>query len=340
MFLPRLKWIRRFSWLVGLLIALGFWGLVALAAGWGAGRWHDYKQGETPFSWGVVWSDKQAEALGLDAEADLDLLLAEIPFKRLQLTAYWDEIESRPGEYDFGSVRQRLAVAKSRNLRVSLQLGLHQSRWPGCHAPEWSWPAEEADFKDALKRFITETISQLDAEINLVQYHLEPEIFKADDQCPRRLGARDLAELYALADELTDKEIVLGRPDNWINWRKQEPAPAVFGLRLSPGDPAFRRLPSRYYATLAGNLKILHPDSRVIIRALAAEPAYLEGDPAAWEEDEEGLAVEELEEILTFGRATNIRTIDLMGAEWWLQQKRLGRDAWWQAIRQTVTADF
>ena len=340
MFLPKFKWLRRLSWLIGLLITLGLWSLILLVAGWAAGRWHDHKQGEAPFSWGVVWSDKQAEALGLDANADLDLLLAEIPFKRLQLTAYWDRIEQQPGNYDFDPIRQRLAIAKSRNLQVSLQLGLHQSRWPRCHAPKWSWRLSETDFKDALKRFISETIARLDNEINLVQYQLEPEIFKADDQCPKRLNPQDLTELHALIGESTDKDIVLSRPNNWINWRKQQPASAIFGLCLDPGDWAFRRPPSRYYAALAGNLKILHPESRVVIRALTAEPGYLGGNPDNWNPQIDDFTAGDLEDMLFFGRQTNIRTIDLMGAEWWLQQKRLGRNAWWQAVHKIVADDF
>ena len=347
---PKFKWLRRLSWLTGLLLTLVFWALLSLAASWAVTSWYNYQNDNLPLNWGVSWSSKQAAVLGLEDPEDLDQLLAEIPFKRLQLMSYWDEIETVPGKYDFDSLERQFEIAAGRNLKVSLQLGLHQSRWPRCYAPAWSETLAADEFKASLKRFISRTIERFDDSVNLRQYQLEPEIFQADESCQRQLDKADLGELQIFARELTDKEIALSRPNNWIIFRGQNPAADAFGLCLKPRPKSanvWQKIwqatpPAGYYNLSAGNLTILHPRSRIFIRSLVAEPRLLDGDPDSYtlEEIGKGYEPQHLREQLEYARRTNIKNIDLAGAEWWLWQRRRGQPEFWSAVAETVRNDF
>ncbi len=345
------KWLWRLSVLISLSITLLVWLVISAGIVWGIGSWYKSQQGDQATIWGTIWSNKQAEKLGLDPTEDLDRLLAQIPFKRLQLMSYWDEIEADEGNYDFASLERQFAITKSRNVGISLQLGLHQSRLPKCHQPAWANNLSPPEFKDRLKKYLLKVVERFDTEANLVQYQLEPEIFEAESEfCPQMLNGDDLSELYAYLKTLTIKEISVSRPNNLAVWRQQNPNPDGFGLKITPHanrsgwlQKAYQRtLPTHYYSFLAGNLKMLHSESRIFIRDLNTEHGDLEealSNPQTFSQNP-NLKTETLKSRLEYARQTGIKTIYLRGAEWWLQQKDSGGGDPWEIIRETVQADF
>ena len=332
------KLLRRLSNLISLSVGLAVLSIVVFGLIWGIGTWYNYRQGDQPTVWGVVWSTDQARRLELDPVEDLDGLLGQIPFKRIQLSSEWTVVEPSAGLYDFETLEQQIAAARSRNVAVELQIGLHQARPTQCYAPPWTAELEETEFKLRLKEYVRRTVEKVDGAVNLVGYHLEPEIF-ADEEatCARQLDGEDLAELYRHLDELTDKEIAVSRPNNWPAFRRHRPNPDAFGLKLDlyPSgrgffEGLFKPTPlAGYYSFSAGNLKLLHSESRTFIRSLNTEPA-----------SGQNLTADTLSSRLAYAKRTGIRTIYLSGAEWWLQERRTGDGAIFEAIEAAVSADF
>ena len=337
--------------MISLSATLIIWLAISIGVIWGIGSWYKSQQGDQPTVWGASWSTKQAEKLGLNPTDDLDELLAHIPFKKLQLMSYWDEIEAEKDNYDFTSLSRQFEIAKSRNVGVSLQLGLHQSRQPKCHQPNWANGLDQAEFKNQLKKYIGKIIERFDEEVNLIQYQLEPEIFEADSElCPQSLNKEDLKELYAHVKDLTAKEISVSRPNNLAIWRKRDPNPDSFGLKLEPYPKSanwfkrtYRRaIPAHYYSFSAGNLKIFHSNSHLFIRDLKAEPDDLEKilDGPQTDGQNPDLKTETLRDRLDYAGATGVKTIYLNGAEWWLWQKNNGQTDIWQTVSEVVQTDF
>jgi len=56
------------------------------------------------FSFGIVYSTKQAESLGLDPLITYENILNELQPERLRIIAYWDRIEKQNGIYDFDEI--------------------------------------------------------------------------------------------------------------------------------------------------------------------------------------------------------------------------------------------
>ena len=332
------KWLRRLSNLISLLVGLAVTAAIVFGLIWGIGAWYGYRQGDQPTAWGVVWSTDQARRMELDPVEDLAELIGPIPFKRVQLSSEWTAVEPSAGLYDFETLERQIAAARSRNVAVELQIGLHQARPGRCYAPPWTAELEAAEFKLRLKEYVRRVVEKVDDAVNLVGYHLEPEIFAAKAAaCARQLDREDLAELYRHLDELTDKEIAVSRPNNWAAFRRLRPAPDAFGLKLDlyPDNRGFfeglfKPTPlASYYSFSAGNLKLLHSESRIFIRSLNAEPAG-GGD----------LTTDTLESRLAYAKRTGIRTIYLSGAEWWLKEKKGGNGAIFETVEAAVSADF
>ena len=344
---PIFKLFRRTTFLIGLAITLASWLFLTFLVIWAIGAWHNYQRGNTPLAWGMIWSNKQARLMGLDIQTDLDAILSEIPFKHVQLTSYWDEIEATAGIYDFQSLDQQFAIIKGRNLKITLQIGLHQARFPYCHQPTWTKNLNESHLKSELKNYIEAVIEHFDGEIHLIGYHLEPEIYEAEtENCSGKLDQQDLKDLYRITKDLTDKDITISRRNNLPLWRGQDPKPDIFGLKLEPYPDKSGRwqytLPTHYYSFSAGNTLILHKDTEVSIRELSIEPKVLstQTTSALLNDIDIELEPEVLEKRLDYGRRTNIRMIDLKGLEWAWAQKEAGDERFWRIILENVESDF
>jgi hypothetical protein len=71
---------------------------------------------------GVSWRTPQAAALGLDAPAALQTLLA-YPFQIIRLGAYWNRIEPEPGAFEIDALDAQIAVAEQAGKRIILCVG-------------------------------------------------------------------------------------------------------------------------------------------------------------------------------------------------------------------------
>jgi hypothetical protein len=86
-------------------------------------RWRDMPvepAGEAPL--GISFRPLQAEALGLDAHAVLDELLA-YPFPVIRLAAYWDRMEPAPGEFDPSWLDWQVDAAERAGKRIVICTG-------------------------------------------------------------------------------------------------------------------------------------------------------------------------------------------------------------------------
>ena len=87
--------------------------------------------------WGVSFSQKQAEMLGLDWRETYLAILDEMDLEYLKITAYWDLVEPEIDKYYFDDLDFQIEEAEKRNIKLILAIGRKVPRWPECHLPEW-----------------------------------------------------------------------------------------------------------------------------------------------------------------------------------------------------------
>ncbi len=71
---------------------------------------------------GVSFRPLQAEALGLECDATLRTLLA-YPFQLIRLGAYWNRIETAPGQFDFAPLDRQMDAAEQAGKQIILNVG-------------------------------------------------------------------------------------------------------------------------------------------------------------------------------------------------------------------------
>ena len=321
-----LRWFGRIFSLLTFLLSLSIVLVIALSIAWGIASWYKHNQNNQPQQWGLIWSTKETKAQDLTPE-NLDNLLSQIPFKKLQLMTYWDIHEPENTKYQFETLKTIFELAKGRNLKISLQLGLQQTPSSKCHQPEWTESLNPSQLQIELKNYIRQIISEFDQMINLEQYHLEPEISQtSNNNCPSQLTEKQFEELYRFLKTLTNKPIAVSRNNNSPAWKKEAIPADGYGLSFKPeihlneGNVITKNIPSGWYTFIAGNLKLFHSDANIFIRRIDLMKSS---------------SHENLKQIFDYLRRTSIKTIYLQGAVVWLNDPDM-----FQAIKQQVEADF
>jgi len=116
-----------------LLLPIALFGLGEAAVQSG---WYTRPAGDPPI-YGVDFSCRQADYLGLDCQAAYTAILDQLDVRHVRLSAYWDEIEPQPGQYDFSSLDWQIAEAADRGVGVTLSVGIKGQRAPEFYLPAW-----------------------------------------------------------------------------------------------------------------------------------------------------------------------------------------------------------
>lgn len=109
--------------------------LVALFA-FGRSGWHTSAPAGAP-EYGVNFSCKQAEYLGMACGPLFERVLDDLGVRRVRISAYWSDVEQEPGVYDFAAIDQLLDLAHRRGARVTVSIGMRAQRYPEFWFPTW-----------------------------------------------------------------------------------------------------------------------------------------------------------------------------------------------------------
>ncbi len=89
-------------------------------------------------TWGVNFSQKHAQNLGLDWKETYLALIDDLGAKNLKVAADWDLLESKEGKFYFDDLDWQIKEAEDHNAKIILIIGMKTSRWPECHIPGWA----------------------------------------------------------------------------------------------------------------------------------------------------------------------------------------------------------
>jgi hypothetical protein len=135
------RWFKAIAWLGGLTIAAS----VALA-------WLPVPSKTQP-DWGVTFNAAYATYLGLDWKETFLAARDDLGVKHWRLSAPWDEIEAKRGQYDFSQLDWMLSQVANSGGTATLAIGRRTPRWPECHDPAWLAevsPAEQRNLQLAM----------------------------------------------------------------------------------------------------------------------------------------------------------------------------------------------
>ncbi|MFA6424224.1 MAG: beta-galactosidase [Candidatus Magasanikbacteria bacterium] len=275
--------------------------------------------------WGASFSPPYTRYLGLDVGETYKYILDDLGFRYLRLTARWDEIESKQGEYNFSELDYLMNEAAKRNAKVILAVGQKTPRWPECNVPEWTVHLSDQEYGDALNNFLKTVAQHYQNHPALETWQVENEpLFKFGEIC-RSLNAEKLnTEIKAIKNVDSVHPVMItdsGELSFWFNTAK---AGDLFGSTAyrvvwnkRGGYFNYDWLPGVFYrahALLFGlNL------NNVFISELQAEP-WMPDVPLSVDnigEQMKSMDLNRVQKQLDFAQRTGFSRAYLWGAEWW-----------------------
>ena len=89
-------------------------------------------------AWGVNFSQKHSQSLGLDWKENYLALLDDLKVRNIKLAAHWDLIEPQENQFNFQDLDWQIEKAEEKGAKLVLAIGMKTPRWPECHVPEWA----------------------------------------------------------------------------------------------------------------------------------------------------------------------------------------------------------
>ncbi len=307
--------------------------------------------------WGTTFTKSYAQYLGLDWKQTYLAILDDLDVKSVRIGINWDEIETQPGNFDFGDFDWMFDEAEKRGIEVVPAIGFKLPRWPECRAPEFArawlpqrstlWArmfdirvgSQRKQFEEAQFAMLKQVVEHFKARPSIYVWQVENEGFIGwFGDCPpiknsfvrrevefvRTLDPRPV--LLTESGELSTgfRSALVGDIVGTSLYR--EVWSPIFGFVTYP-------LPPSFYAHKA---KLLKPwVSRFIITELQLEAWTPEGIlNMPIEEQLQVMSPEKMRAAIDYTRRTGVDEIYAWGAEWWWSLKLKGYPQLWEIARE------
>lgn len=299
------------------------------------------KKEEKSYFFGVTFSPRYAQSLGLDPKAVYSGILDEIGVKRLRLPLYWDEIEKNKDEPDQNYMRYYLDEAQKRGIEVILVLGYKQPRWPECFTPSWAEKLSDQEFESAILNLVSKEVEAYKdySQVKYWQVENEPTLKHFGQNC-KSLGKDFLKKEVERVKSLDERPIIItgsGELDTWVvpvslsdvfgTTLYRKVYNDIFGFTTYPLPPSFYNIKSKIIK------KFFAPgNQKTIIIELQTEPWSPKNNLSQQhiEEQIKVFSLKDFKENLDFAKKTGFDDIYLWGGEWWYFMKEKGYPEYWE----------
>ena len=290
--------------------------------------------------WGVNFSYKHAENLGLDWQETYIALLDDLGVRRIKLITQWNLLEPEDDGFEFEEIDWQLQEAEKRGAEVLFVLGMKTPRYPECHIPDWASELETEARQEEVMELIRTTIERYRSSPAIQIWQVENEPLFPFGKCPPK-DKDFLKEEVSLVRELDPtRPVVITDSGEWSLWFDVARIGDVVGTTLyrkvwfdSLNIYTSYPLPSVFYGRKAFLVKKLF-NKEVINVELQAEPwgpTLLYNSPL--DEQEKTMNPERFRNIIKFAKKTGLPEFYLWGAEWWYWSKLQGNDVIWEEAR-------
>ncbi len=282
---------------------------------------------------GVTFSVKYAEELGLDWKEVYDALLDDMGVRYFRIPVYWSEIEPISGEYDWEKFDYIIERAEDVGAEVIIVVGRRQPRWPECHVPLWAYGNSETVQRVNILSSIDATVKHFRLSPAVIAWQVDNEpLLKMFGECPEpdTKLIRDEVELVRSID--STRPIMMtesGELSTWLRLTALSDWIGVSMYRVTWNDIMgywTYPLTPNFYRKKA---KLIGPvTDKVIISELQAEP-WVKSDikTETIQEQYYSMNPEIFRKNIRFATETGIGDVLLWGAEWWYWLKEVKGDS-------------
>ncbi|MCX6719834.1 MAG: hypothetical protein NTV36_01890 [Candidatus Staskawiczbacteria bacterium] len=141
-------------------------------------------QVQDKITWGVDFSQMQAENLKLNWKETYSAMIDDLGVKNIKLHTQWDWVEGKKDNYYFGDIDWQIKQAEQKNVKIIYVLGMKTGRWPECHIPLWAQNVSEERQQAELLKYMTEVVIRYKNSKAIVNWQVENEPLFKFGECP------------------------------------------------------------------------------------------------------------------------------------------------------------
>lgn len=289
--------------------------------------------------WGVNYSVKQTDFLGLDSKETYLALLDDLKVKKIKISVHWDLLEKQDNNFDFSELDWQMQEAEKRGVEVILAIGMKTPRWPECHMPNWVRNLDKKDQQDKILRMLSVIVKRYQNNQSLKAWQVENETFLKFGACPWS-DAGFLKKEFDFVKKLDNRPVIVTESGELSLWLRSGMVGDIVGITTykKVWQDQFNfyfsyRFPAVFYERRAQLLRIFGKE--VIGTELQAEPWCKHSIiNASIEEQMVTMSLEQFRENIEFAKKTGIKTFYFWGAEWWYWMKeKQSRFEYWEEAR-------
>ena len=274
-------------------------------------------------NWGVNFSQKHAQDLGLDSKEVYLSLLDDLKVKNIKLITHWDLIETEKNKYNFEDLDWQIKMAEERGVSLILTIGMKTGRWPECHIPRWAEGLSKEEQQKEILELLEQIVSNYKNQTSIRFWQVENEAFFPFGECPWT-EINFLKKEIELVKSLDTRPIIISDSGEFSFWIRAARLGDIVGTTLHR-RAWFKELglyvrypftPSYYWRRTEIVRKF--SKKKVISVELQAEPwgPKLLYDISI-EEQKKTMNLSQFKENIEFAKKTGLDTFYLWGAEWW-----------------------
>ncbi len=335
-----LKIFKKFKKIIVVFVIFLFIGMLLTL-----GKVYDKKELE----YGVTFSKKHSESLGLSWKDNFTAILDDLNVKKLRLSAYWNEVEYKNNLFNYKDLDWLIAEAKKRDAKIILAIGARLPRWPECHIPSWANNLEKNEREKEILEYIEKTINRYKGNSTIYAWQIENEPFLIDfGKCPK-FDVKFLDKEINLVKKLDSRPIVITDSGELSLWVQAAKRADIFGtsMYLKTFSSRLNRyihypITPKFFHFKRNLTKLFVGHKKFIVIELQAEPwgpiAY---QKMSEEEREITMDINKFRTIIDFSHKSGFKTFYFWGAEWWYWEKEVQKNpTFWKEAKKIFNSEF
>jgi hypothetical protein len=282
-------------------------------------------------TWGVDFSQMQAESLGLDWKETYSAIINDLGAKNIKLHTQWDWVEGRMDDYYFHDIDWQINQAEKNKVKIIYVVGMKSGRWPECHIPAWAKNLSKEKQQDEVLEYIEKVILRYKNSNTIIYWQVENEPLFDFGECPWYDEEFLKKEVELVKSLDPSRQVIISDSGEQSSWFGAAEAGDIVGITMYREVWAhildgwgfyFKSFlsPVTYWRKAVLIKKIFNKD--VMCIELQAEPwASKPFHDVPLQEQEKTMNLERFKQNIEYAKKTGLDKFYFWGVEWWYWMK-------------------
>ena len=282
-------------------------------------------------TWGVNFSQAQAEFLKLDWKKMYVAILKDLGVRHIKLMTNWDWVEGKEGEFYFDDIDWQLSQAKKYNAKIIYVVGMKTGRWPECHLPAWANTISKEEQQKRILNYINSVVLRYRSDKTIIAWQAENEPLFKFGECPW-YDKDFLKKEVALVKSLDPiRPVIVSDSGEQSLWLEAASIGDIVGTTLYRKVWVHVTDTVGFYIDLPFSPKSYWIKAEIIKRLFGKKVINIELQAEPWfpnvfkglplEEQEKTMNIKQFRKNIEYAEQTGLDEFYFWGTEWWYWMK-------------------